>query len=81
MSEKKEQGCVCPIVETINLPSCGNLSYVNQHDYDFINGEVYREGKYFGRMIDVNSEEYWVDIEINNGNKYMKGQVQRFNFK
>mgnify|MGYP000154984714 CR=1 FL=1 len=55
-------------------PGC-DVNYVNPV-YTFKDGECFKDDVYFGKV--VFSDETMLQVEVDNGNKYMKGQINTF---
>lgn len=72
---------------TTSSPTCCNtlvggsfshgcdVNYVNPV-YTFKDGKCFKDDVYFGKV--VFSDETMLQVEVDNGNKYMKGQINTF---
>jgi len=79
MSENKNKMCSCPSITNIpDVPECGaNMAnFHNTYSFDFENKECYQNGKYYGQIIE--HREDYIKVEVDNGNRYMKGQIVEF---
>ena len=48
-------------------------SYGSQNIYDFTDGKMYKNGRYFGDIVD--GDDTHIVVKCNNENRYMKGQL------
>lgn len=65
----------CNTKKLRSIENCGNIKTV-ESTYHFINGECFRDGIKFGKII--LSNERLLRVEIDNGNKYMTGHIVDF---
>lgn len=57
------------------LKICNQFS-PKQSDYEFKDGMCFKDGEVYGKI--VYSDNELLTVEVDNGNKYMKGQIIDF---
>jgi len=67
----------CSKIELPKAPTCVQSSTL-EAVYEFKGEKVYKNDQYYGKI--VRFTENGVSVEVDNGNKYMKGQIIDFNF-
>lgn len=72
--KKSSPNCCNTLVGGSFSPGC-DVNYVNPV-YTFKDGKCFKDGIYFGKV--VFSDEAMVQVEVDNGNKYMTGQINTF---
>lgn len=67
----------CGKLKPIPLKSCSEFAQ-KQSEYVFKDGACLKDGDMYGKI--VYSDDNLITVEVDNGNKYMKGQIVYFRF-
>ena len=75
MKNKSNNYCSDVIGKDTSIHKCE--TFIPNKEYSFKDGCCYENGIYYGKVIF--SDEKIIQIEVDNGNRYMNGMIQTFN--
>ena len=67
----------CENLKVMPLKGCSEFA-PKQSKYEFKDGFCLKDGEMYGKV--VYSDDKLITVEVDNGNKYMKGQLVDFRF-
>jgi hypothetical protein len=75
--KKKLNSCLLSDSSLEEKIPCSNFSVLNEIKHEFKDGKYYRNKVHFGDVVFANGNE--IQVECNDANPYMKGQILTFN--